>query len=88
MTGRFRYFIRKAAYILCNSLIKSAIRTVGTGPRNDRLLDYLRSWQKLQYRPRIRSPRTLNEIILESKYDFEGDMALARRVTDKVQFRA
>ena len=58
-----------------------------TGPRIDRCLNYLHAWNRLPYRPDLRSPRSFNELILASKRDFRGDMALARRVTDKVGFK-
>ena len=62
-------------------------RRLPTGAPFDRFLDYLGAWNRLQYRPNLQSPRTLNELFLASKHDFKGDMALARRVTDKVQFK-
>ena len=62
-------------------------RRLPTGPPFDRTLDYLSAWNRLEYRPNVRSPRTLNELFLASKHGFKGDMALARRVTDKVEFK-
>ena len=87
--------IRKAATVARNTAINKNTQLINwlqlimpTGPRIDRFLDYLYAWNRLQYRPRIRSPRTFNETILASKYDFQGDVALARRIVDKVQFKA
>ena len=87
--------ILKAATVARNTAINQNTRlinrlksTTPTGPRIDRFLHYLHAWNRLQYRPRIRSPRTFNEIILASNYDFRGDMVLARRIVDKVQFKA
>ncbi len=57
------------------------------GPRIDRWLNYLHAWNRLPYRPDLRSPRSFNELILASKRDFRGDMTLARRVTDKIGFK-
>ena len=62
-------------------------RRLPTGAPFDRVLDYLSAWNRLRYRPRLRNPRTFNELFLASKYRFGGDMALARRVTDKVGFK-
>ena len=90
------WIVRKAASVARNRwadytrrdrLFTDGKRLLWTGPLIDRLLDYLHAWKNLQYRPRIRSPRTLNEFILASKYDFQGDMALARRIVDKVRFK-
>ena len=58
-------------------------RITPTGPGFDLFCDFLYAWNRLQYRPRIRRPRTFNELVLASKHD----MALARRVTDKVHFK-
>ncbi len=62
-------------------------RWAPTGPRIDRCLNYLHAWNRLPYRPNLLSPRTFNELILASKRDYRGDMALARRVTDKIEFK-
>ncbi|MCY4190744.1 MAG: ATP-grasp fold amidoligase family protein [Rhodospirillaceae bacterium] len=79
---------RWADYTRRDRLFTEGKRLLWTGPEIDRLLDYMHAWKNLQYRPHLRSPRTLNEFILASKYDFQGDMALARRIADKVEFKA
>ena len=68
-------------------LVSLAKRLLPTGARFDNPLSYISAWNKLEYRPNLEEPRSLNELILASKRRFRGDMNLARRVTDKVEFK-
>ena len=68
-------------------LVSLAKWLLPTGARFDDTLNYVHAWNKLEYRPNLVEPRSLNELILASKRRFRGDMDLARRVTDKVGFK-
>ena len=68
-------------------LVKRAKRVLPTGAPIDNALNYIQAWNQLEYRPNLVEPRSLNELILASKRRFRGDMNLARRVTDKVEFK-
>ena len=70
-----------------NLLLRCAKRLLPTGAPVDNLLNYIHAWNKLEYRPSLMEPRSLNELFLASKRRFSGDMNLARRVTDKVEFK-
>ena len=68
-------------------LVNLAKLLLPTGAPFDNPLNYISAWNKLEYRPNLVEPRSLNELILVSKRQFRGDMSLARRVTDKVEFK-
>ena len=68
-------------------LVSLAKWLLPTGAPFDDTLNYVHAWNKLEYRPNLVEPRSLNEFILASKRRFRGDMDLARRVTDKVGFK-
>ena len=69
-------------------LVTRAKRVLPTGAHFDNILNYLQAWNQLEYRPNLLEPRSLNELFLANKRKFRGDMDLARRVTDKVEFKA
>ena len=69
-------------------LVSLAKRLLPVGAPFDDTLSYVHAWNKLEYRPNLVEPRSLNELILASKRRFRGDMTLARRLTDKVEFKA
>ena len=62
-------------------------RLLPTGAQIDNVLNFIQAWNSLGYRPNLVEPRSLNELFLASKRRFRGDMKLARRVTDKVEFK-
>ena len=68
-------------------LVTRAKRLLLIGAPFDNSLNYIQAWNQLEYRPNLVEPRSLNELILTSKWRFRGDMNLARRVTDKVEFK-
>ena len=68
-------------------LVRTAKRLLPTGAPFDNLLNYIQAWNQLEYRPNLVEPRSLNELFLANKRKFRGDMNLARRVTDKVEFK-
>ena len=68
-------------------LVNLAKLLLPTGAPFDNPLNYIHAWNKLEYRPNLVEPRSLNELILASKRQFRGDIDLARRVTDKVEFK-
>ena len=68
-------------------LVNQAKRILPTGTLVDNSLNYIAAWNQLEYRPDVLEPRSLNELILASKRRFGGDMELARRVTDKIEFK-
>ena len=68
-------------------LVRRAKRLLPGGAPFDNALNYISAWNQLEYRPNLVEPRSLNELILASKRRFRGDMSLARRVTDKVEFK-
>ena len=70
-----------------NGLVTKAKRLLPTGAPFDNSLNFISAWNKLEYRPNLVKPRSLNELILASKRRFRGDMDLARRLTDKVEFK-
>ena len=70
-----------------NRLVRRAKRLLPTGAPIDNALNYIQAWNQLEYRPNLVEPRSLNELILASKRQFRGEMNLARRVTDKVEFK-
>lgn len=59
-----------------------------TGPFWDRLLTSLLFFRRMGYWPNARNPRSLNEFTLSQKLLFEGDLDLARRLTDKFTVKA
>ena len=61
--------------------------TLPTGSLIDDALNFIAAWNGLGYLPHISAPRTFNEFIQSSKRRFLGDVELARRVTDKLQFK-
>ena len=67
--------------------VSRAKRLLPTGALIDNSLNYVQAWNQLEYRPNLAEPRSLNELILASKRRFVGDVNLARRVTDKVDFK-
>ena len=67
--------------------VRRAKRILPTGAPIDNSLNYIQAWNRLEYRPNLEEPRSFNELILASKRRFRGDMNLARRVTDKVEFK-
>ena len=58
-----------------------------TGVPMDDVLNYLHAWIRLGYAPHVRSPLSFNDYIQYSKRHFRGDIDLARRVTDKFEFK-
>ena len=68
-------------------LVRRAKYNLPTGPLLDSALNYIWAWNLLEYRPNLVEPRSLNELFLANKRWFRGDMDLARRVTDKVEFK-
>ena len=50
-------------------------------------LSLLNAWKRLGYFPNILKPKTYNEFYLQQKFNFGGDLNLARRITDKVEFK-
>ena len=68
-------------------LVRTAKRLLPTGAPFDNSLNYIQAWNQLKYRPDLVEPRSLNELFLANKRNFRGDMYLARRVTDKVEFK-
>ena len=68
-------------------LVRWAKQNLPTGPLLDNTLNYLWAWNLLEYWPKLMEPRSLNEHFLANKWRFRGDMDLARRVTDKAEFK-
>lgn len=60
---------------------------IPTGYIWDILLSMLNTWRRVGYIPSLSNPKTLNEILLANKVKFSGDLALARRVTDKAEIK-
>lgn len=60
---------------------------IPTGPFWDNALSILNAWKRLGYFPNVRNPRSFNEHVLAQKYRFDGDMNLARRLTDKYEVK-
>ncbi|MFS8181303.1 ATP-grasp fold amidoligase family protein [Pseudovibrio denitrificans] len=58
-----------------------------TGHLWDNALSLLNARKRLGYFPNSRQPRTFNEHILAQKWFFEGDLKLAKRITDKAQVK-
>ena len=65
-----------------------AKRLLPTGAHIDNILNYIQAWNQLEYRPNLLEPRSLKELFLSNKRRFRGDIHLARRLTDKVEFKA
>ena len=68
-------------------LVTKLKQLLPTGAPVDNLLNYIQAWNQLEYRPNLVEPRSINELILSSKRRFGGDINLARRLTDKVEFK-
>jgi hypothetical protein len=58
-----------------------------TGPFWDLLLSRLHSWRVTGHWPNVRNPKRLNEFTLSQKLAFGGDLALAKRMTDKATMK-
>ena len=54
------------------------------GRNFDLWISILNSWKRLGYLPNTKVPRTFNELFLSQKRNFNGNLELAKRVTDKV----
>ena len=85
LRSRWAVYINYTKY---HNLLSIARSRLWRGPKIDGFLNYLDGWYRLQSRPRIRSPETLNDIILVNKIAFPGDMTLVRRIVDKIEFKA
>lgn len=53
----------------------------------DSAISILNCWKRLGYFPRFHAPRTFNEFFLREKITFNGDIELARTLTDKLGFK-
>ena len=60
-----------------------AKQTLPTGPFWDNGLNFLSAWNRLRYIPRLDLPRSFNEHILRQKRNFQKNLNLASRITDK-----
>lgn len=68
-------------------MISRLLRAIPHGPTGDRLYALLRARRGLGYWPKLSPPRTFNEHFLWQKLHFESHEALARRLTDKADFK-
>ncbi len=64
-----------------------AKRCLPTGPLWDHGLSFLSAWNRLGYMPRIRTPRSFNEHILEQRRRFTKNLDLACKITDKFELK-
>lgn len=53
----------------------------------DKILSMLNVWRRLGYWPDYINPKTFNEFFLREKFDFGGDLSLAKKLTDKVDLK-
>ncbi len=60
---------------------------IPTGRFWDKALSLLNAIKRLGYIPNPLNPRTFNEHILAQKWSFDGDLALATRITDKAHVK-
>lgn len=53
----------------------------------DKILSVLNVWRRLGYWPNYKNPKTFNEYFLREKFDFGGDLLLAKKLTDKIELK-
>lgn len=53
----------------------------------DKILSVLNVWKRLGYWPNYINPKTFNEFFLREKFDFGGDLSLAKELTDKIDLK-
>jgi hypothetical protein len=68
-------------------LLRLLRRAIPTGPGGDRLYAMLRFREGLGHWPKLDPPRTFNEHFLHQKLNFGPHLEIARRLTDKVEFK-
>ena len=61
---------------------------IPTGYVFDLILSAAHTWRRVGYIPNLSNPQKFNEIVLSNKVNFSGDLALARKMTDKVEIKA
>ncbi|MEQ5872793.1 glycosyl transferase [Sagittula sp. NFXS13] len=60
---------------------------IPTGHLWDNAISILNARKRLGYWPNPKRPQTFNEFILAQKWQFQGDIELARRTTDKAEIK-